>query len=346
VSSFCLLASFALLWRTERGGGLRMMAAGFLAAAAAVVELALGPIAAILASYLLVQVAGTRRPVSALGSFVVGAVVPTLVLLGYNQLAFGSPWEMGYFHHATRIFADVHSAENPLGLRRPDWSKAVPLDWGSYRGLLFYAPVVAASVPGWIVLVWRRLWGIAAVSALAVAAVFLVNLSYPEWTGGWSTGPRLLVPLLPFAMLPVAALLAAGGRAATAAVLILALAGAAVNLLFQGVGARLPQDVLDPVREAVWPLWCGKPMPPWWLGARFTRNVCAVAFPDFVRSLSASRQWIQFLPLVTFQVLATGLCCWLTKETRTRAREARSEPARAPRPASGRLQRPRGGRVT
>ena len=44
-----------------------------------------------------------------------------------------------------------------------------------------------------------------------MAAVFLVNLSYPEWTGGWSTGPRLLVPLLPFAMLPVAALLATGG---------------------------------------------------------------------------------------------------------------------------------------
>jgi hypothetical protein len=42
-----------------------------------------------------------------------------------------------------------------------------------------------------------------------MAAVLLVNLSYPEWTGGWSTGPRLLVPLLPFAMLPVAGLLAA-----------------------------------------------------------------------------------------------------------------------------------------
>jgi hypothetical protein len=346
VSSFCLLASFALLWRTDRRGGLRMMAAGFLAAAAAVVELALGPIAAILGFYLLVQAMGGKRPVSALGSFLVGAVVPTLALLGYNQLAFGSPWEMGYFHHATKIFADVHSAENPLGLRRPDWSKAVPLVWGRYRGLLFYAPVVAASVPGWLVLVWRRLWGMAAVPALAVAAVFLVNLSYPEWTGGWSTGPRLLVPLLPFAMLPVAALLAAGGRAATVAVLILALAGAAVNLLFQGVGARLPQDVLDPVREAVWPLWCGKPLPPWWLGARFTRNSFAVAFPDFVRSLSASWQWIQFLPLVVFQTLAIGLCCWLIRETRTPASRTRSEPTRVPRHPIGRLQSPREGRVT
>ena len=55
------------------------------------------------------------------------------------------------------------------------------------------------------------------ISASACLAVFLVNLSYPEWTGGWSTGPRLLVPLLPFAMLPAAAVLAVGGRGVTAA---------------------------------------------------------------------------------------------------------------------------------
>jgi hypothetical protein len=303
-----------------------------------VVELALGPIAAILGFYLLFQVIGRKRPRSALGFFVAGAVVPTLILLGYNQRAFGSPWDMGYFHHATKIFADVHSAANPLGLRRPDWSKAVPLVWGRYRGLLFYAPVVAASVPGWLVLAWRRLWGMAAVSLLAVAAVFLVNLSYPEWTGGWSTGPRLLVPLLPFAMIPVAALLAVGGRTATVAVLILALGGGVLNLLFQGVGGRLPQDVVDPLRAAVWPLWCGNPLPPWWLGTRFTRNLCALAFPRFVGSLPDSWQWLQFVPLAVFQVLAIGLLCRLTRETSTPPRRARSEPPRAPRQPSARPQ--------
>ena len=33
-----------------------------------------------------------------LAAFGIGAAIPTLILLGYNQLAFGSPWEMGYFH--------------------------------------------------------------------------------------------------------------------------------------------------------------------------------------------------------------------------------------------------------
>ena len=55
-------------------------------------------------------------------SFGVGAVIPTLILLGYNQLAFGSPWDMGYVHHAIYQFAKVHNAANPLGLRLPNWS--------------------------------------------------------------------------------------------------------------------------------------------------------------------------------------------------------------------------------
>jgi hypothetical protein len=60
-----------------------------------------------------------RRRVASLFEFAVGAIVPTLVLLGYNLLAFGSPWDMGYFHHATDIFAEVHNPGNPLGLGRP-----------------------------------------------------------------------------------------------------------------------------------------------------------------------------------------------------------------------------------
>jgi hypothetical protein len=326
-SSFALLSAFALLWRTQQPRRTaRMIAAGFLAAAAAVIELSVGPVSAILGFYLLAQVLGVVRRPSALGEFAVGASVPTLVLLGYNQFIFGSPWEMGYFHHATAIFAQVHNRANPLGLRHPDWTKTAPLLWGGYRGLLFYAPVVAASLPGWAVLMARKLWGMAIVTGLIVAAVFLVNLSYPEWTGGWSTGPRLLVPLLPFAMLPVAALLAVGGRVATLAVVGLTLWGGVVMLLFQGVGARVPQYVADPLREAVLPAWRGGPIPAWAEGARFTRNLCTVAFPSMVHPLPDRWQWLQFLPLIAFQALAiAGLWPWLGTGTGTRS-HSRAEP--------------------
>ena len=73
---------------------------------------------------------------------------------------------------------------------------SLALLWGRYRGLTFYAPILLLTVPGWVVLIVRRHWDLAVVTFSVVIAVVLVNLFYPEWTGGWSTGPRLLVPLI------------------------------------------------------------------------------------------------------------------------------------------------------
>jgi hypothetical protein len=244
----------------------------------------------------------------ALGIFFVGALLPTVLLLIYNQLAFGSPWEMGYFHHATREFAQVHNPHNPLGLKRPDWSKLVPLLWGRYRGLSFYAPILLLSVPGWVIMFVRRCWAVAIVSLLIVAAIILVNLSYPQWTGGWSTGPRLLVPLLPFAMLPIAGLLAGNTRqawVATILAMILALVGGAEMLLFQGVGGRIPHNVSDPLRDAVWPLWtAANPLPGRRDNERFCRNPVILVAPKTIARLDPRWHALQFLPLVLAQGLA------------------------------------------
>jgi hypothetical protein len=301
-TAFALLLAFSLLWHHDRPGhGWWSGAAGFLAAYAAVIELQVGPASAVVAAYLLAQVLGGRRRWSDLGNFAVGAALPTLLLLGYNQLAFGSPFDMGYFHHDTAQFARVHSAANPLGLGRPDVSRLPSLLWGRHRGLLFYAPVTALTLPGLAALVWRKAPGAAAVAAGVIGAVLTVNLSYPEWTGGWSTGPRLLVPLLPFAVLAVAGLLACGGRWTTAAAAGLSLAGAALMLLFVGVGGRVPQDVKDPLLEVVWPIWSGQAPPMWWTGEPFARNAASLFGSDWLGRLPVRARAAQFLPLVAGQ---------------------------------------------
>jgi len=313
-SAFALLASFALLNRTGLPrDGLRVFAAGLLASYAAVIELQVGPVSAVLGFYLLGQCLTRVRKADAVAFFGMGALLPALVLMGYNMLAFDGPLDMGYFHHATDQFAKVHSRANPLGLGKPDWGRAVALLWGRHRGLLFYAPILALAIPGWALLFARRHRGAAIASLAASTAVFLVNLSYPEWSGGWSTGPRLLVPLLPFTMIPVAAVLAGAGRwerAAWSLAVALTAAGAVLMLLFQGVGARLPQDVLDPLVEAVLPLWRGDAKPPWWLGERFTRNLGGLAGGEAITKLSPRWQWVQFAPLVLFQTLAVA---WLLR---------------------------------
>lgn len=307
-SAFALLASFALLWREKpRRPALRAFLAGVLAAYAAVIELQVGPVSAILGLYLLAQVLLRRRKPARLGEFAVGASLPTLLLLGYNFLAFGSPWDMGYFHHATAAFHGVHSAANPLGLRGIALARVIPLLWGGYRGLLFYAPILALAIPGWLVLANRRDWGMTVVSVATVIAIFLVNLSYPEWTGGWSTGPRLLVPLLPFAMLPVAALLAAGGPIVMRVAAVLVLVGGVFMLLFQGIGAHVPQFIANPLVDVVLPLWRGAPLPEWWVNGRFARNLVGLLLPDKLAQLPEGWQGIQFVPLVVAQVVAIAL---------------------------------------
>lgn len=312
-SAFALIASFALLWRPDRRRQAgRAALAGVLAAYAAVIELQVGPVSAILGFFLLAQVLGGRRPPSAIAWFGLGAAGPTLLLLGYNLLAFGSPVEMGYFHHATKRFAEVHSEQNPLGLVRPDLDVALELIVGERRGLLFYAPIVLLAAPGLVALLALRRWGTAAVSLAVMAAVFLVNVSYPEWTGGWSTGPRFLLPMLPFAMLPVAALLAAGPgwlRAGwTTLAALLALAGALVMLVFKAVGSGVPETVASPFVGGVWPVFLGGRLPDWALGGRFARNLVNTTWPEAVAGLPVDRQWVQFAPLVLVQaVLIAGM---------------------------------------
>jgi hypothetical protein len=319
VSAFALTASFYLLYQRASGReATRLALAGFLAAYASVTELQVAPASAVLAIYLAAQCLARRRRAHSLGWFAVGAAVPTLILMAYNMSAFGAPWEMGYFHHANAQFAKVHNRQNPLGLRRPDPSLVVPLLWGEYRGLLFYAPILFLAAPGWLLLAARRCFDIAAVSLSIVVVIFIVNLSYPEWTGGWSTGPRLLVPLLPFAMIPVAAVLGGGSRwsrIATAPAAALAIAGGVLIFLFQGVGARVPQDVHAPLRALVWPIWTGRGMlPTWWTGQRFAATVGQVLANDWEQRLLASRQALQFLPLVVGQVLAIVAIFWTARE--------------------------------
>ena len=304
----CLLGSFALLWRDAgRWPRLRAFAAGVLASDAAVIEIQVGPVAAILAGYALALAVGKRRSWSSVVAFGLGAVGPALVLLGYNWLAFGSPWKMGYFFLILDRFKEVHSEDNPLGLARPDLARAGELLWGVRRGLLRYAPILLLTVPGLVALAVRRFWGMAIVTTLTMAAVFLVNLSYPEWTGGWTTGPRLLVPLLPFAVLPIAALLAVGGRATAGIALALALVGGVVILLFQGVGARVPDPIARPLIDAVWPLWRGDtPLPGWVFGRRFAINLVELAWPKAVASLPPTAAWLPFAVLVLMQVVLIG----------------------------------------
>ena len=305
LAAFGLFAAFGLLAVEGRRVRLRAALAGFLASYASVVEIQVGPVSALLGLGLSALVVARRRPPACVLTFALGAAIPTALLLGYNQVAFDSPWRMGYFYLVMDRFAAVHSAANPLGLTRPDLARVGELLWGERRGLLLFAPILLLAPVGLARLCLRGRWTLAGWIAAIMAAVFLVNLSYPEWTGGWTTGPRLLVPLLPFGCLAVAPALAGGRRWILALAGALMAVGAVEMLLFGGVGGRIPNDIARPLVDGVWPLWRGDSLPSFVFGERFARVVVAGWAPRADRQLPAGLGFVLFLPLVAGQVAAT-----------------------------------------
>ena len=240
-TAFLLLASLAAIERSPNSWRWSIVA-GLCASYAAVVEIQAGPVSAILGLALLGNVlAGAASGPRALLGFAVEAHSgPVLVLLGYNVAAFGSPFDMGYFHEDLNQFRQVHSADNPLGLGGIKLSLIPALLWGEFRGLLAYAPILILAVPGWLVLATKRRWNLLIVSLSACACVFLVpTLScIPTGPSGWSTGPRFLLPLIPFGMLAVAAILSVGGRSVVAVAISLAVFGGLEHVALPGVSAE------------------------------------------------------------------------------------------------------------
>jgi hypothetical protein len=139
------------------------------------------------------------RPVHLLAALL-GAAPLMALLLYYHKLAFGSPLLTGY-SFLSSSFKNVH-AQGMLGVGLPKASHAYLSFLSPAKGLFFFAPWLALSVPG-LFLVWRSRRADLRLMALFVVlyALFVAALVYP--VGGWTVSQRHLVPAVPFMVLPV-----------------------------------------------------------------------------------------------------------------------------------------------
>jgi len=138
----------------------------------------------------------TRREVAI--ALVIGIVLAAAIHVRWNDYRFGEPFDFGYDWSETipvpppRAFA---LAEVPRGLA------VLLLSPG--KSLFVWAPVLVLAVAG-----ARRLWqrdqalAIGIATATGVGLVFYAAYLFPE--GGYSHGPRNLVPILPLMLLPAA----------------------------------------------------------------------------------------------------------------------------------------------
>jgi hypothetical protein len=148
------------------------IAAALLAVLAKPTGIILGPC---LGSYLLCKRQPARRWIAPWG----GTAVGVLIYLAYNWARFAKPFDFGQ----PETFA-LHIIPNAIA--------GLLISPG--RGLLWYSPAViaVAAVPGTVFKRWEG--GL----VIGVAGGYLAEHSvWMSWAGGWSWGPRLLLPALP-----------------------------------------------------------------------------------------------------------------------------------------------------
>jgi hypothetical protein len=141
----------------------------------------------------------TRNFIKAM-SFCLGAFPAVLFILYYNQITTGHMFDVLYNHVAIANFSEM---KTHLGFRLPKTEAMWGLLFSSYRGMFFYAPVFFLIAYYYIKncfsLNWKaqfKLERIANNYLLLFAMIyFFVNSSYYMWWGGWSFGPRHLVPV-------------------------------------------------------------------------------------------------------------------------------------------------------
>jgi hypothetical protein len=201
LSAALLFASFYILF-TRRGGLNRtaLFVIGGLLGYSVVTEYPTVLIVGVIIVYLLYLLSIERRLPSAGWVFLSGGLV-ALPWMAYNTFIFGGPLSLGYSH--SELWIGQHST-GFMSLTLPHWEAIWGITFGVFRGLFVLSPWLLAFFPG--IFLWQRSGRYRAefwVAVSSIALMFLFNASSIMWWGGFAVGPRYILPMLPFMVLPV-----------------------------------------------------------------------------------------------------------------------------------------------
>lgn len=138
-----------------------------------------------------------------IGFFIIGSLIPAIILLIYNYLCYGNPIHFSYFSYF------VYNANIQPGLKETVKTISFPkltifykITFDPYRGIFYYCPFLLTFFPGIYFFLKKKGISKEFLFLIVVVAYFFVfNASYQFWFGGWSLGPRHLVSVLPFMVL-------------------------------------------------------------------------------------------------------------------------------------------------
>jgi hypothetical protein len=120
-----------------------------------------------------------------------GLMLASTLMLIYNLIRSGNPLDFGYYtsNWETPFFQGLYGLTLSPG-----------------KGILWYAPPIVLGMLG-LPAFLRQHPREAILCVGILVGYILIHCSYTYWEGGWAWGPRLILPMLPFALLPAVTVL-------------------------------------------------------------------------------------------------------------------------------------------
>ena len=201
MATFGMFVGFFLLWRVvyEQADLNWLWLVGVLFSLAVITEYPVAPALAVIFLWAFIKMPNRWQ----LYRVVLGAIPLGLVFMGYNYLTFETVMPVGYNYS---INWQTEHQTGFLSLTIPTLDRLYGLTFSPFRGIFLLSPFLLLFFPG-LVMLWQQhedQRGMVIVLALVVAAFFLYNAASVMWWGGFTVGPRYLIPMLPFMVLPIA----------------------------------------------------------------------------------------------------------------------------------------------
>ncbi len=132
-----------------------------------------------------------------------GAALPLSIVGLYNRAIYGRVFAAGYAFEAENRFQQGMS-QGFMGLHLPSLSSTYHITFDPQFGVFWLSPVLLLGLAGFFFALRsaeHRAEGLLCV--YAIAAMTAMNGGYYLWWGGSAFGPRLLIPALPFFIVPL-----------------------------------------------------------------------------------------------------------------------------------------------